>query len=108
MFDYRLGILDLGIGRFFKCPIAGVIEDAVFEDEVLAVAEGLGAGDAAADKAEIAGIPTEVFALYFRVVNRAVFGLPTGVFGVEYGVMNLDVFGILEDVLSLQLDIGEL
>ena len=108
MFDYRLGILDLGIGRFFKCPIAGVIEDAVFENEVLAVAEGLGAGDATADKTEIAGIPAEVLALYFRVVNGNILGFPESVFGVEYGAMNLDVFGILEDVLSLQLDIGEL
>ena len=108
MFDYRLGILDLGIGRFFKCPIAGVIEDAVFENEVLAVAEGLGAGDATADKTEIAGVPTEVFALYFRVIDDNVLGLPKGIFGVEYGAAEFDVASVLEDVLSLQLDIGEL
>jgi hypothetical protein len=68
----------------------------------LAVAEGLRAGDTATDEAEIATIPTEVLAVYFRVINGAVFTLPERIFGIENGIVDLDVAGVLENIPPLQ------
>lgn len=74
----------------------------------MAVAEGLCAGDAATDEAEVAGVPTEVFALDVGIKDRAVLALPECIFGVERGVMDLDVFRVLESVSASQLQIGDL
>ena len=104
----ELGIFDFRITTLLKSSIAGVIDDAIFEDEVLAIAEGLGTGEAATNQAEIAGIPAEVLALNLGVVNGNVLGLPEGIFGIEDGIMDLDVAGVLEDVFALQLEIGYL
>ena len=104
----RLGIIDYRIRTLLKGSIAGVIEDAVFKDEVLAVAKGLCTGDTAADKAEVLGIPAEVFAFDIGIIDRAVLGFPKGVFRIEDGVVDFDIAGILEDVPALQLDIGDL
>ena len=92
----------------FECAIAGLIEDAVFEDEILAITKGLRTGDATTNKTKVAGVPTEVFAFDIGIIDRTVLGFPKGVFGIEDSVVNLYVAGVLEDVSTLQLDIGDL
>jgi hypothetical protein len=59
----RILLIDYRIIRFFKGAVAGLIEDTIFEDEVLAVAERLGAGNAATNEAQVARVPTEVLAI---------------------------------------------
>ena len=95
--------LDYRITTFFEGAVAGLIEDTIFEDEVMAIAERLGAGDATADKAEIFGVPTEVLTFDLGVVYSNVLGLPKGIFGVENSVVNLDILRVLENVLADQL-----
>ena len=108
MHDFRLGIRDYRIRTLLKCPVAGLIEDTIFEDEVLAIAERLGAGDAATDETEIAGVPTEVLTFDLGVVDGNVFALPERIFSVENSVVNLDMLRVLENIFALQLDIGDL
>ena len=74
----------------------------------MAIAEGLGTGDATTNETEILGIPTEILAFDFRVIDGNVLGLPEGVFRIEDGVVDFDVFGILEGVVALQLEIDDL
>lgn len=74
----------------------------------MAIAEGLRTGDAATNKAEVAGVPSEVFAFDVGIIDRTVLGFPEGIFGVEDGVVDLDIASVLEDVSALQLDVGDL
>ena len=68
----------------------------------MAIAERLRAGDTAANKTKVATIPTEVLAVYFRVINGAVFTLPERIFGIEYGIVDLDIAGVLKNIPSNQ------
>ena len=87
-------------GRFLEGPVGIRCEGAVFEDKVLAVAQRLRAGNTAADETEIPGVPTEVLAIDFGVVNGAVLAVPKRIFGVEDCVADFDVAGILEGILA--------
>ena len=87
---------------FFVRAIGVWSEDAVLHYQVLAIAQGLRAGYAATHQTQVLRVPTEVFALYFRVLNGAVLRLPKRVLCIENSVMYFDVFCVLEGVLSIQ------
>ena len=89
-------------GRFLEGPVGIRCEGAVFEDKVLAVAQRLRAGNTAADETEIPGVPTEVLAIDFGVVNGAVLAVPKRIFGVEDSVADFEVAGVLENVFADQ------
>ena len=55
--------LDYRIAAFLKGAVGIRGEGTIFEDKVLAIAERLGAGDAATDETEVAGIPPKVLAI---------------------------------------------
>ena len=95
------------ITGFLKCPIGIGSEGAVFEDQIFAITKGLGAGDTATDKAEIAGIPAEVLAFDLGVIDRTVLGFPKGIFGIKNSVVDLDVAGVLENVLANQPNLAD-
>ena len=95
-------------GRFLEGAVSIRREGTILEDEVVAIAERLRAGDAAADKAEVMRVPAEVFAADVGIANNAVPTLPECIFGIEYGVMQFDILRILESVFASQLEIGDL
>ena len=76
---------------------------AVDEGEVLAVAQGLGALDAATDEGQILGIPGQIFPLEGAVADGHVFGVPEGILGVQHRVGDGAVLHVLEGILALQL-----
>ena len=100
--DGNDGAADRGLnGGVFKGEIGVGIEGAVLQYQPLAVAERLRAADAAADKAEILGVPAEVLAVDVGIVHRHVLGLPESIFRVKLGVADHDVAGILEGIITL-------
>jgi hypothetical protein len=62
-------------------------------------------GDTATNEAEIAGIPAEILAIEFGIIDGAVIGFPKGIFRIENGVVDFDIFGVLEDIPAVQLQI---
>ena len=89
-------------GRFLKCQIGIGRKRAVLQNQVLTIAERLRAGDTAADEAEVLGVPTEVFAFEFGVIDGNVFAIPERIFGIKDGMMDFDVFCVLECIFALQ------
>ena len=94
-------------GRILERQIGIGGESAVFEGEILAITQGLRAGDMAADEAEVLTVPTEVFTVNLRVIDGDVLTVPEGVFGVQHSVVNLYVAGILEDVFTHQPKVAD-
>ena len=105
----RCGVLDVRDAsadvRFqrgiFKGAVAGRVEGAVFQYQVVCVAEGLLAGDVAVDEAQVAGMPTEVLAVQLGVVDGDVLHFPERVFGRDFGVVDFHVLHVLEHVLAV-------
>lgn len=88
----------IGIGR----------EGAILENEVVAVAQWLCAGDTTTNKTKVESIPAEVLAFDVRVIDRDVLAIPEGIFRIQHSVADLYTAGVLERVLALQLEIGDL
>ena len=78
-------------------------EGAVLEHQVVAVAQGLGAGDMAVDKAQAVRIPTEVLAVQLAVAHSDTHGVPQGVFAVNLGVTYQHVVTVLEGIIAVLL-----
>ena len=70
----------------FKGQVGVGFKGAVLQDEVLAVAQGLGAAYVAANQLEVLGIPPQEFPLDAGVVHGDVLALPEGVLGVQVRV----------------------
>ena len=66
----------------FKREI-GVLHRAILKNKSTAIAKRLCALDVTTDKAQIFGIPTEIFTLKHGIVNCYVLGVPEGVLGFE-------------------------
>ena len=104
--DRRDVTLDGGLdGGIFKGKVGVGSHCAVLKDEVVAVAERLGLGDVAADKAEVLRVPGKIFTVDDGVDHGDVLRLPEGVLGVQDAIADLDVLGVLEAVVAVQFDV---
>ncbi len=90
-------------GRFLKGSVSIRREGAIFENEVLAIAEWLRAGDTAADKTQVTGIPAKVFAINLGVADGHILAIPESILGIEDGIMKFNIAGILKSVFALQM-----
>ena len=105
----RCGILNVSDGAayvgvergVFESPVARGVEGAVFQHQIVRVAQGLFARDVAIDQTQIPGVPAQVFSVQFRVVDGHVLHFPKGVLGGYLGVVYLYVLHVLEYVLAI-------
>ncbi len=81
------------------------LEGAVFQDEVLAVAQGLGSANVAVHQTEVLGIPAQELSLDAGIVHGDVLTFPESILGVQVGVADDHVLGVLEGVVALELEI---
>ena len=89
-------------GTLLESEVGILRKRAILKDEILAVTEGLCARDMTADEAKIPGIPAEVLAVDFRVVDGAVLALPKSVLGIKNGIVDFNVVSVLESVFADQ------
>ena len=94
-------------GRIFKSQICVRAHCAVLQYEVVAVAQRLGLGDVAADKAEVLRVPGKIFTVDDGIDDGDILGLPEGIFGVQHTVPDLHILGVLETIVAVKLDVGE-
>ncbi len=90
-------------GRLLEGTVALGIKGAVFEYEILGIAERLLARDVTVDQTQTAGMPSEVLAMEFGVVDGDILHLPKRIFGINLGVVYLYVTTILEHILGIAL-----
>ena len=95
----RCGVLDT-MNRAIDSSVDGAVlegevavsaHSAVLHDKVFAVAEGLLASDMTTDETEILAIPTEVFSIDFRIIDRHVLCLPQCILGIKQGIVDFHV-----------------
>ena len=87
-------------GGFLEGAVGIGGERAVFQNEVLSIAERLGSGYAATDETKVFGVPTGVGARDLGVVDSTTLAIPESVFGIEDSIVDLEVTGVLESVLT--------
>ena len=80
----------------FKSKVAVVGHDAIFHYKVVCIAQWLSARYFAIYEPKVVGVPPQVFASDFRVVNGYIFSSPESVFRVDYGIAYYRVSAILE------------
>ena len=88
-------------GGFLEGTIGIGCKRAVLQNQVLAIAKGLGAGDAAANQTEVLGVPTEIFAIDLRIIEGYILAIPESILGIQHGIMDLDIANVLEGILTL-------
>ena len=103
-----LDVLDMSTdvsmdGGIFEDAVAGLVEGAVLENQVVSIAKQLLASQLAVDQTDILGMPCQVLAIEHGVVDGDVLTLPEGVLGDDIGMVNLYVLTILENVFGVAL-----
>ena len=74
----------------------------VFHHESLGIAERLGTGDVTPNKAQVAAMPAEVFAIDGRVDDRDILRVPERILGIKHGVADHDVAAVLEAIVAIE------
>lgn len=105
-------ILDIGDASLDECidvhailkgAVAFLIEGAVFECDMVHIAERLFTADVATHQLDVLAVPGEIFAIQFRIINRHVLALPETVLGRNLGMVNLHIPAVLEYILGIAL-----
>ena len=105
----RHGVLNVGNATAYvgvqsgilESAVAGRVESAVLQHEVVSVAEGLLARDMAIDQTEVAGVPAEILPIKLRVVYGHILHFPEGILSGDFRIMYLHVFHILEHIFAV-------
>ena len=60
----------------FERTVTVGAEGAVLEDQIVGIAERLLAGNMAIDESQVSRMPSELFAVEFRIINGHILDLP--------------------------------
>ena len=109
----RARILHTGYRSEDVCMEAAVLESevtvgahgTVFHHESLGIAERLGTGDVAPNKAQVAAMPAEVFAVDGRVDDRDILRVPERILRVEQRVADDDIPAVLKGVVAVEREV---
>lgn len=105
-------VLDIGdssldvcidVRAILKGAVAFLIEGAVFECDMVHIAERLLAADVATYELDVLAVPGKILAIQFRIVNCHILALPETVLGRNLGMVNLHVTAVLEYILGVAL-----
>ena len=88
-------------GRVLEDTVARLVEGAVFEHEVVGIAQQLFARQVTVHQAYIPRVPAEVFAIEVGIINCDILALPEGVLGENLSMVHLDILAVLEDILRI-------
>ena len=99
--SYRTRDAGIDACGVLEYTVASGIKGTVFERNAIHITKRLFTRNVTADKLDVPAVPSEVFAVEFRVVNRDIVALPKGVLCSNLGVVHLYILAILEDVLGI-------
>ena len=95
---------DVGLYRaVFEHAVAGPVEGAVLEHQVLRIAQQLFARQVAVHQSNVLRVPRQILTVQLGVVDGYVLTLPERVLGQDTGMVDLHVLTVLEHVFRIAL-----
>lgn len=98
---YRALYPGIDVCAVLEDPVAGSVEGAVLQNDVIGITEQLLTTEMTADEAHVLRVPCQILTVEFRVVDGDVVALPERILGGNLGVVDLNILTVLEDILRV-------